>query len=503
MRELYACQLSLAETPGSRPIRQLVEEWIARPLDIDPRAFEDVAETGLIEGNEQTVEVGHVSMADGPGATYAWRGPDDVDPTLDWRRHIAVAPTSPGITTFTVRIGLERRGDELRVAPPRYAFASPAIVRTLLREHTAADAGLRLEPLYRLRRAGDIDHLTQLIRSPQRRLPVVVVSRHPSGDRIVDAVSLAHQLAGLAHVEVLATHLAALALTDELGREHSAWNGAVRLYWPGFDDASQRDPLWTPRHLTDRDAFIQSIRSWLGTLAAAEVPENPAVREARRLHRQRLRDDATLPPWIEEYIDNLEQDRAQLKADCGRLEVALLDAQASLEAAGAELRDVRAQFKVLQVVAESEDEPLDLETLTIAGAFELAKQEASDHVLYLPDCDDSVAAFATYDNPRRFYEALSAIADAASAWADGTLGQGFGQFFADRGYEFSSRNPAARARRTRAAYRRSYAGSTIAMEPHLKVDQSTSPDQCLRVYWYLDERDHRVVIGHVGRHLPD
>jgi len=27
------------------------------------------------------------------------------------------------------------------------------------------------------------------------------------------------------------------------------------------------------------------------------------------------------------------------------------------------------------------------------------------------------------------------------------------------------------------------------MEPHLMVNESTSPDQCLRIYWHSDEDD--------------
>jgi len=27
------------------------------------------------------------------------------------------------------------------------------------------------------------------------------------------------------------------------------------------------------------------------------------------------------------------------------------------------------------------------------------------------------------------------------------------------------------------------------------------PDQCLRIYWYVDEDDRIFVVGHIGRHL--
>ncbi|MGG8848335.1 hypothetical protein ACQ881_37680 [Streptomyces lividans] len=43
----------------------------------------------------------------------------------------------------------------------------------------------------------------------------------------------------------------------------------------------------------------------------------------------------------------------------------------------------------------------------------------------------------------------------------------------------------------------------MLMEAHLKVDEATTADQCLRIYWYVDKTDKVLVVGHVGRHLPD
>ncbi len=38
--------------------------------------------------------------------------------------------------------------------------------------------------------------------------------------------------------------------------------------------------------------------------------------------------------------------------------------------------------------------------------------------------------------------------------------------------------------------------------PHIVLGIG-SPDTCARIYLYLDKERHRVVVGHVGRHLPD
>lgn len=52
-------------------------------------------------------------------------------------------------------------------------------------------------------------------------------------------------------------------------------------------------------------------------------------------------------------------------------------------------------------------------------------------------------------------------------------------------------------------YEVKYKDGAVLLEAHLKIDEATSPDQCLRIYWYVDQDERALVIGHVGRHLPD
>ena len=38
---------------------------------------------------------------------------------------------------------------------------------------------------------------------------------------------------------------------------------------------------------------------------------------------------------------------------------------------------------------------------------------------------------------------------------------------------------------------------------HLKPTTATSPDRCVRLYFHLDNDKGRVMIGWIGRHLPE
>lgn len=511
MRELYACQLDLRETPDATPVLDLAQEWVGRGSETEVDTIRTLGTSPMdtASGHQLYVALESEARSDNREWTLSWRRPDESDAALRWRILIASGPSpaNPELTRFALRVRLERDGTRFQLAPLGHSFNAPAIVRTLLREHEAFDAGERLQPTYVERRASDISAIVALLEDPARQLPVVVVTRAPSPDHPVDAGMLARNVAGLAHVYVLSTHLAALALTDELGREASVWGGGVRLYWPRFSrqDDPFRHRLWTRRRVESTRDFPEMLLTTLGSLAAARVPEHPVVAKARARRRPDQASDDTLPTSVREWVDLLEASEAEAVVSAEDARAALADAlteKAQLEAELASVRDAFGQFQAA-VEDESPEPTADLDQLTVAEAFRLAVDEAGKHVTYLPPATDSVEEFASYKVPRRLYEALTSISDAADAWQAGTLGPGFGQFFADRGYDFSQNNPAASDRRTKAQYVRTYNGRKVSMEPHLKVDQATSPDQCLRVYWYRDDDGKLLVIGHVGRHLPD
>lgn len=510
MRELYACQLDLhVSTEAAADPAQLIQEWIARGSGASvPELLAADAEPLHTDLGHQ-LDIEQISTGDGQGWTCSWRQPDDREPSLLWRTLIAVGPSPTADVRVTIRIGVERSHDAFHMAPAGYTFAPPAIVRTLLREHQMADAGMRVEPQYRTCRAGDVADLVKLLTDPERRLPVVVVTCGAGARTPFDLKALAMQLAGVAHVELLTTHLAALALTDEVSKPLSVWGGAARVYWPHFSttDDPRRHPLWLPSR-TARSEFLTDTVGWFGSLAAANVPEHPIVAAARAARRTRLEQDADLPDWVTDYVTATDEQLEDLTEENRALRAERDDSREQVKELLAEVAALRQQFAVVSSTIATDGSSLEdsaghVEITTVEDAFNLARAEAGDHIVYLDSAEDSVRDFADYDDPRRLYEALTLVNEAASAWQNGTLGPGFGAYFSERGYGYSQRNPASTARPTRAHYRRSYNGDTITMEPHLKVDEASKPDQCLRVYWYTDDEGKKLVIGHVGRHLPD
>lgn len=512
MRELYACQLLLTDREASlkdtlNRAERLIREWVGRPTHL---ATELLSEGQHEASGGHTVAVSRYGPAEdgSSGWSCMWHFPDMADPSVRWTLSLALASQEEGACA-TVRIGLQQRSHSFQLRRPNYQFSAPAIVRTLLREFKVSDAGHPTSPTHTTLRAGDIPEFLEWLTDDQRALPVVIATNYPStGQPLVDLRKLARELSGLAHVVHLSTHLAARALTDRVGAERSAWQGAVRLYWPKFnaDTNPYEHKYWTPnRLLEDEEALIDELRRWLGSVSAASVPENPVLGWMRAARRRALAESGDIPDWVQQYIETTDAELRGLREERDDLKEDLAAALTGV-AAMREQYALVSQYSTKPAAENGQSAaPSDanVSTLTAIEAYEHAKAEIGDDLIFLPSADAGIKKFSEYKDPEKLHKALLDVADAGRKWGDGTLGKPFGEFFANLGYGYSAKNPAVRDRRHKHHYEVKYKDNLVVMEPHLKVDESTGPDQCLRIYWYLDESDKVIVIGHVGRHLPD
>ncbi len=385
---------------------------------------------------------------------------------------------------MTVRIRLGALGGGA-IAPIDYEFGTPAIVRTLLRGldirdswvRCSADVGAEVGP-------SGVPALVALLTDAARAWPVVVVSRaEPSGATLLDPSKLCRELAGLAHVRVLSSAAASWELSNAIGKEYSVWRGAVRVFFAGFSgdggDDFRRHRVTYPDHV-DTDT-VARLRTWLGTLSAAATRDHPAV----HLHREQRRalvqaavesDDAD---ELREWIGILEEENAKITRDAEDYKQQAAELQERLSRIESELEQVRDNFAEMQRSLESpgttEDQDVELEDwpTTVAQAMDAVEELAAAGfyrrgVILSPAAVRAGRRFNNYARPRELLRACQAVLEAGIQYHDNTLGVSPGQYFNGRGFGYAAQP-----------------------SPHLKVDESTSPDQCLRIYW-TDEPESRV-----------
>jgi hypothetical protein len=178
----------------------------------------------------------------------------------------------------------------------------------------------------------EIGQFMTFLTSPQRRLPVLLVSAKNFDDRpILDPNAIADQVVALCHVVVAENRFPSLALRDSLPPTLNCWDGAVRIYWPHFKltDHPFQHRLWTPNRIAELESeFSGGFKKYLLQLLCR-------VASARHMYAE--------ASW--DYIARLINQKAM--ADLREAG----DLSGLLELADAELADLRQQVQALNCTA--------------------------------------------------------------------------------------------------------------------------------------------------------
>jgi hypothetical protein len=473
MRELYATELR-SPTRTNGEALPLVEAWAGRH---EGETGRPKAEVSTIENDDSSRTITMQQIDDGAG--------------LRWMSEISLGPATE-LAHVTVQIRLGSVGTA-GIAPIDYDFGTPAIVRSLVRDLEMCDGTVRIlaDPGPEVG-PSDVPDLISLLENTDRTLPVIVVSRsEPSGNAALNVVTLHRELAGLAHVRVLSSAASGWALTNDLGADLSVWGGAIRVYFAGFtrNDNPRRHRITFPERVDE--TTTSRIRSWLGTLAAAATPEHPAVarrREERRALAKAAADSDDLGQ-LREYIALLEADNDEARRSADEYKERTAELSSALALKESELEQVRENFVDLQRSLATTGENTDEVSVTdsdavssVASAMDAVEQLART-TYYRPRVTVTAAAmrsgrrFSQYARPEDLLRACQTVLEAGALYHDNRLGMSPAEFFSQRGYGYGA-----------------------APSPHLKVDESTSPDQCLRVYWDEDSTSRTWSVTSIGEH---
>ena len=157
-----------------------------------------------------------------------------------------------------------------------------------------------------------------------------------------------------------------------------------------------------------------------------------------------------------------------------------------MERTSEELESVRSNFAEIQrsmparqprVTAEVEEGPLTVGAAMDDIARQLSTRYYRDRVKITPQALDAGRDFSSYSSPGELLRAAHTVIEAGALYHDNKLGTTPMEYFAQRGFGYGAQPG-----------------------PHLKVDESTSPDQCLRIYWKDGSEARRWTITGIGRH---
>ena len=213
-----------------------------------------------------------VRISDGTRETWAIRS-DDPDKDVARRvwtteAFVACGPGYPPL--FGLRLLVTSPEPELLIEP-----AVPGVVQQLATRCDLYSGHGRLNARpWVIRTEAQAAKLVEILLDSRRRIPVFVMSVPESSDRpvepLVDAEHIAAKCLGLAVTVVIPARFT-WVLTERFGKQLSVYNGAVRIYLPGF--AEDADPYEHKIILAERLLVTEGTRRVSGDLrhiAAAE-----------------------------------------------------------------------------------------------------------------------------------------------------------------------------------------------------------------------------------------
>jgi hypothetical protein len=229
------------------------------------------------------------------------------------------------------------------VAPVKLYPRCPWIVRAFIDEFSDWSFAGQVVPVGRPFAATDasaVQALCDALRTPTRKLPLVVVSMDRD-EKVWDALhtKAAEHLVGLADVAYVDAESSWL-LTDELGPHDSCYLGAVRLYWPSRrSDGSFEGITWIASRLAafgegdpGRNRFLAALRGTAMSTAALTMVQPNSFREVQRTATKE-RVHALQGRARDAELDTIVAENAKLSADLEEAKLTIAGLQWKVAAA--------------------------------------------------------------------------------------------------------------------------------------------------------------------------
>lgn len=368
---------------------------------------------------------------------------------------------------------------------------------------------------------------------PERSMPVVVLSEfegeilHPAPHWQVRVVE---RLFGMALVIRMNANLS-WAITQQKGKQWSCYHGAVRIYWPKLDFASDpfRHDLMIAEDILSRfgtndrkvaaDRLLEYLYARFSRISTYSVRCPSVFPDLRRASSQeRITDlrkqvtakrDATKVTASLKSQNNELQDRLTrsqelvglLTEETERLERELTRVQNEWDNERL-LRGTAANDKSQPIAQQQE------QLTTVAEAVERARQMHSDALIFGEDVDAEVKRLEEDAGPpSRVFNHLSKLAEASRVLQKAiqdtgaaTLGRPICDWLTAKGAQASGEHQKTMEGKGKKERTWDFGdGKKHVFENHTKPNDATSPNRCVRIYFAWCDIRRRIVVGSVGR----
>ena len=497
---VYACRFEIQDELSV--VAEEYRKWFVdrySKLDFDPLRTSQAGDLPDQHSLSSTV----YSNDGGIVCCINWFFPDDKDKGLRWINDIRLGQFGD-LCSIEHKILIDSL--KYNVAPVRLDLGSPRVVRDLCFRNpiNVNKMEFRATP-YILRETGELSGFLQLLFSKHRSLPIVFLSPYARGEaNLIDADQLALNLAGVAAVVEVPEAEVIWDFTDLLDRQLSCFNGAARIYWPGF---SQDDD---PRvHRLFLASWIEKVEP---DFARRKIEKTVfSVAAFRFIPDQRI-SEVVLTVEKEKRQENLRQLRRQKDEEFWENEALTLEEK--LNTTEEELYNLRIENENLKAnqkllladpISLGEDDDLDSEQVSVSSVLD-AVYKAAEQTRNVDFLENAYSG-SPFQRPLEIYEALIDLDQFVDDWRKRRDEKGSGgdlrQYLRGRGWSRVSMHISETTKtKQRHHYEFFYNGEKRLFEPHITIG-SGDLNSCASIHFIFDQELEKIVVAYVGKHLPN
>ncbi len=419
---------------------------------------------------------------------------------------------------------------------PRPQFGAPRFVNEIAKRVGMIDVR-RIEQTARLVDSDEaVDNLYKLLKSDDRRLPIVLIAEKSKSDDIggdyltgylVDADSLASRIGLIAHIYKVDKDYIPV-WNSLIGYDFRLQEGAIRTYNAHFDDTTDsviRHPFVTynkimAASLEDEegithmsgDAYLSIFSQRLIVASLHERIEWNALghkfffianRELLRKREQSMVGDAEQREFDKEFIAELEKriDGLENELMTAWSESEEKDKQLDEEKRTSYSLQLRLDSVLAQLKAHGENE--DIPIPESYGEMEDWVDKYYSGKIVLHSRAKRSVKDASFADVKLVYECLKLLGEDYVSVRKGEMPRDeFDKKCAEMGIEDSPSISDNRAGELGDTYFVEYKGDKKKLERHIKKGNVTrDPEKCMRIYYFWDDEEEKVVIGSLPQHL--
>ena len=402
------------------------------------------------------------------------------------------------------------------LVPMRRSPSRPRIVPDLLKRFGGKDKdSLSSVPRVLTDAPQAIGDFLDLLYNPSRRHPIVYISAANVNDQpVIDGNGVASWLAGLAHVFVAQNRFPSLSLRDRLPQHLNCWDGAVRIYWPGFRamDPPFRHRCWSPLFVRDIErgpgkGFKEYLLGRLSAFAVFNVHNrfvtwNDILAKSRRMALARATAQGDFEKMAEEYAKDNDDLREQLALLHGQMQsqtVALEQARNEADS----WREAHQQLRRGTVI--SSEEELEVPITSVAEAVERAEKAFTEKLVFSLNNNSEVEK-NPFEEPQEVFSAFSFLATTyRNAKLKTSMCADFDEAIknAIESWSYSGRQSPITLGKYPGWYQCTWNGNRYSIEEHIGTGRNKDPRYTIRVAFAWDSASGKVIIGFIGQHQKD